>query len=176
MIKKIKSTVIFSCMLGLSSCIMNKGTYENLYYPASTYDAGLLYANNNYLLPDPANSSDNTYSLNKVQVPDTYHLSESHTPVSFRDRESTWVRNQNGQAFTIELAEGEKASQIAQILYKTPKNNRTAQIAFKKWGKTYYRAVYGSYNTAEEAQNVLDSLPGELKSNASVKNWNSVQP
>jgi septal ring-binding cell division protein DamX len=176
---KIKFTALGFCALGISSCMMEDSTSRNLVYPAyPSYDNRQFYNQGNL---DMVNYSDN-YKYNEayeskqsVVVPDSYHVGEMHSPVSFRDRDQTWVSGQNPQAYTIELAEGDKASQVAQVLYKAPKNDRMAQIKYEQGGKEYYRGVYGSYHSAEEAQKALDALPADIKGRASVKNWRSVQ-
>lgn len=176
---KMKFTVLSLCALGLSSCMMEDSTSRNLVYPAyAYYDNRQFYDQSNL---DMANYSDN-YKYNEsreskqtVVVPDSYHVGETHSPVSFRDREQTWVSGQNPQAYTIELADGDKASQVAQALYKAPKNDRMAQIKYQRGGKEYYRGVYGSYHSTEEAQKALDALPADVKSRASIKSWQSVQ-
>jgi septal ring-binding cell division protein DamX len=110
-----------------------------------------------------------------VVVPDSYHVGEYHSPVSFKDRDKGWVSSQNPQGYTIELADDQKASKVAQKLYKAPKNDRMAQVRYQKNGKPYYKGVYGTYNSPEAAQKALDQLPAELKQGAGVKSWGSVQ-
>ncbi len=177
---KIKFTTVVFCALGMSSCmIMEDSTSRNLVYPAyASYDNRQFYNQNNL---DMVNYSDN-YSYNEIRepkktvvVPDSYHVGEMHSPVSFRDRDQTWVSGQNPHAYTIELANGDKASQVAQTLYKAPKNDRMAQIKYQRDGKEYYRGVYGSYSSPEQAKKALDALPADLKGGASVKSWGSVQ-
>jgi septal ring-binding cell division protein DamX len=146
----------------------NEGYTPN--YPSYTYNDNQLI---NY------NSSDAGYRHTdggqQVAVPDSYHVSEYQPPVSFKDRDRTWVSGQNPQGYTIELAEGEKASQVAQTLYKTPKNDRMAQVKSQVNGKAYYKGVYGTYPDAASAQKALDALPDEVKKSAGVKSWGTVQ-
>lgn len=166
------------CALSLSSCVLvDNRTSDNLYYPAyATYDNNQLYMQSNY-----SNSGSN-YKYNylvqpkhDVIVPDSYHVGDMRSPVSFHERDAVWVSTQNPQAYTIELANGEKASTVAQTLYKAPKNDRRAQVKYQQNGKDYYRGVYGSYNSAAEAQKALNSLPAEIRNGATVKNWSSIQ-
>jgi hypothetical protein len=170
----IKFAVVGLCALGMSSCvILENGTSDNLYYTTyAPYDDSRLYSQNNYKMP---NANYTVQSKQDVIVPDSYHVGEMRPPVSFQDRDQTWVSSQNPQGYTIELAEGEKASKVAQALYKAPKTNRMAQVRYLRDGKDYYRGVYGSYGSADEAKKALDSLPLEIKSSASVKNWSNIQ-
>ena len=146
---------------------------EHLSYPAySYYDATQPYTLNNY------NTINYDYSYPKSQAvaaPETYNVNNFRTPISFKESDQNWVTSQNPQGYTIELAEGDKASKVAQVLYKTPKNNRTAQVQYERDGKTYYKGVYGSYGTATEAQKALNGLPPEIRNSASVVHWGSVQ-
>ena len=150
--------------------IYEKDEYTNK-YQASYYDSSKLYPAVNY------NNLEARYSTNEqtITVPSSYHVGEFHSPVSFKDRDRTWVANQNPKAYTIEIAEGEKASQVAQQLYKTPKNDRMAQIKSQYNGKAYYKGVYGSYLDAASAQKALEALPQEVREAAQVKNWGEMQ-
>lgn len=179
----IKFAVVGLCVLGLSSCmIMNDTTSASLNYPAyHTYDNNQYYLQNTYNMPNTNYKYDN-YKYNEayqtkqdILGSDSSPVSEARTPVSFHDRDHSWVSSQNPQAYTIELSEGEKASQVAQKLYKAPKSEKMAQVKYQQNGKNYYRGVYGSYNSAAEAQKALDALPPEIKNGASIKNWGSVQ-
>ena len=170
--RTIKAIVLGFCTVGLSSCMVYD---DNLAGNYQTY----AY-NDNQLYPKMDYSSSNAgyqYQLSEgaVRVPDSYHVGEFHSPVSFKDRDKTWVTGQNPQAYTIELADGEKASQVAQKLYKTPKNDRMAQIKYQRNGKDYYKGVYGTYPDAQSAQKALEGLPEDIKKGAGVKNWGSVQ-
>lgn len=172
---KINYLALGLCTISLSSCMV----YENQassnyrsyysYDPTPMYTAGVYnYRLNNY--NDSANPP-----TQAVSVPDSYHVGEYHSPVSFKERDSNWVSSQSPQAYTIEIADGEKASQVAQKLYKAPKSDRMAQVKYQRNGKSYYKGVYGSYNNAADAQKALDALPPEIKQGAGVKSWGSVQ-
>ncbi|MBI2785917.1 MAG: SPOR domain-containing protein [Legionella longbeachae] len=155
----------------MSSC-STMGDSEYLTYPTYTYDVSQPYTLNNYNM---VNYDYKYQQKQDVVVPDSYHVSEFQSPVSFKDRDQTWVNSQNPQGYTIELVEGNKASKVAQTLYKAPKNERMAQVKYDRDGKTYYKGIYGSYGTASEAQKALNALPPELKNSASVVNWNNIQ-
>lgn len=173
---KVRAITIAFGIIGLSSCIIDDGTGRNLYYPSPVvYNDDNIYAGHSYQLPGD-NYKYNSVSTNEsVVVPESYHVGESKRPVSFQDRDSAWINKQSSHAYTIELAQGDRPAQVAQALFKAPKNNRMAQVKYQRWGKTYYRAVYGTFDNAEEAQKTLDSLPAELKQNAAVKNWSSIK-
>lgn len=174
-----KFAVVGFYILSMSSCaMMDNSTGANLTYPAyasyASYEDSLGYMRNNYKMPNGYNYK---YYEGKqdVLVPDSYHVGDMRSPVSFKDRDQVWVSSQNPQSYTIELANGDKAAKVAQTLYKAPKKERMAQVKSERDGKDYYQGVYGSYGSAAEAQKALDALPPELKSGASVKNWGSVQ-
>ena len=46
---------------------------------------------------------------------------------------------------------------------------------FHRDGKSYYKGLYGSYSSKEEAQKALDALPADVKKEAGIKNWSNVQ-
>lgn len=169
---KINFIVLGFCALNLCSCTINDNEQYTPNYSTYTYDNSQLYSPVNYPSSDAGYKSSSEHS---VSVPSSYHVGEFHSPVSFKNRDKIWVSSQNPQDYTIELAEGEKAAQVAQRLYKAPKNDRMAQVKYQVRGKAYYKGVYGSYPDAVSAQKALDSLPEELKQGASIKNWGSMQ-
>lgn len=167
--KSIKLLVVLVNAVGLSSCTMNND--ENYSYTTS-----YMYKDNQPL----TTTSYADYNLtqraeHKVVVPDSYHVGQYRSPVSFKDRDKTWVSSQSPHSYTIEIADGEQAAQVAQKLYKAPKSDRMAQVQYNKDGKAYYKGVYGSYSTSDDAQKAMDALPAEVKQGANIKTWGSVQ-
>lgn len=169
---KIKLIGIGVCALSLSSCMVNDDNYTS--YQSYTYDQYQLYPQGDYRVGNYGYQNP-PRSHGGVTVPDSYHVGEYHSPVSFKDRDRNWVSSQNPQGYTIEVAEGDKASLVAQKLYKTPKNDRMAQIKYQRNGKAYYKGLYGTYDSPEAAQKALEALPPEIKQGAGIKNWGSVQ-
>ena len=168
---KWKGILLGVSVINLSSCMMTDNEGYSPSYQTYTYDSSQQYPQTNYSY----DSSYHPYSDSTITVPDSYHVGAYHSPVSFKDRDKTWVSGQNPQGYTIEIAEGDKAAQVAGKLYKTPKNDRMAQVKYQANGKPYYNGVYGTYPDAESAQKALDTLPDDVKQGASVKNWSSVQ-
>ncbi|AWN74598.1 SPOR domain-containing protein [Legionella anisa] len=168
--KKINLALLAMCAFTMSSCTRES---DYMSYPAYTYNDNIApYAMNSYNM---VNYDYRYQQKQEVRVPNSYYVGELHSPTSFKDRDQSWVNSQNPQGYTIELVEGDKASQVAQVLYKAPKNDRIAQVKYDRDGKTHYKGVYGTYSTAEEAQKALNALPSEIKNSASVINWSSVQ-
>ncbi|CEK10035.1 hypothetical protein [Legionella hackeliae] len=169
--KKIKILTVCLCVGSLSACTTPEKTnymsypgyqpyaYEQTYY-YQTYDGGVDYR----------------YSSGNVNVPNSYHVGLDHSPTSHKAVDSNWVHSQNPQGYTIEITEGDKASQVAAKLYKVPKTDRTAQIkSYRGNGKAYYKGVYGTYNSYEDAQKALNNLPPNVKQGANIKNWSNIQ-
>lgn len=202
MITKKKQIGLLLCTVTLSACgVMNPSGQADYYAPYSfgqtqqtttaplypdgydtsggTYPDGSDYpdynkSNNN----GTSNNGNGAYvpgSRKVVKVPEGYHVGSDHSPASFKDREKSWVNRQNPQNYTILLDDNEKASEVASTLQKAPKDARKAEIKYERGGKRYYKGVYGTYPSYESAQKALNSLPDDLKQNAGVKTWGSVQ-
>lgn len=163
--------VLGLCTVGLSSCVSYQENYTPG-YQAYVYDNSQLYPQGNYRM---LHSDERNQGNQAINVPDSYHVGEYHSPVSFKDRDRNWVSSQNAEGYTIEVADDEKASQVAEKLYKAPKSDRMAQVKYQHHGKTYYKGVYGTYNNAKEAQKALDALPEDIRNGAGVKSWGSIQ-
>ncbi len=175
---KTRITAIALCTASLSACMMN-GTNSNNsnYYLPENPQTTPLYPEgyesvNTYVSPQPQPIPQADH---EVQVPETYHISSTHSPTSAKEVDKTWVTTQNPHGYTIELAEGDKASSVARVLYQAPKNERTAEVKYQRFGKAYYKGLYGSYPNYEAAQQALNELPADVKQNAHIKNWSSVQ-
>ncbi|CEG57427.1 SPOR domain-containing protein [Legionella fallonii] len=169
---KIKLIAIALCTTNLSSCVMDDDGFNSSYARYYTYESSSSYPSMNYQM--------NHYNYKErpgqgVSVPDSYHVGEFHSPVSFKDRDRDWVSSQNPQGYTIEVADDDKAAKVAQKLYKAPKSDRMAEVRYQRNGKSYYKGVYGTYDNAEAAQKALDALPPEVKQGAGIKNWGSIQ-
>lgn len=170
------NTRIFSiclCLSGLSACTTDDTTtYTNdQTYQPYTYSGTQLYPEGYESTGYPELPPDRT----QVEVPETYHVSTYHPPTPHTDVDREWVNSQRAQSYTIELADGDKASQVAGALYKAPKNERTAEVKYQRDGKTYYKGLYGTYPSYEAAQQALGTLPADVKQKAGIKTWSSVQ-
>ena len=161
------------CVASLSACTIDdpaEYTTTQTYYTYSKTDQD--YQDTNYT--NYTEYADAPVEKKPVSVPDSSLISASHTPVSHSDVDRSWVNSQNTQHYTIELANSEKASQVAGALYKAPKNERTAEIRYQVNGKTYYKGLYGTYSSYEAAQKALNQLPDDMKQSAGIKSWGSV--
>jgi len=139
------------------------------------YDNTSTDMNDNYDSGVGGNGAYVPGSREVVTIPDSYHSGGGNSPASFRDRETSWVKRQNPQNFTIELDDSSKASEVASTLQKAPKDARRAEVKYSKGGEKHYRGVYGTYSSYESAQKALNKLPEDVRNKASVKTWGSVQ-
>lgn len=114
-------------------------------------------------------------SPQEVDVPASYHMSAYHHPASPKDVDLQWVHAQSSTGYTIEIAESDKPSVVANSLQLAPKIQRRAEVEYQIGSRTLYKGVYGSYSTMDEAQQALQSLPTALQSNARITSWGSVQ-
>lgn len=110
-----------------------------------------------------------------ISVPESPHVSSYHSPTTPKDVDHQWISSQNAEEYTIEIAESEKASAVASSLQKAPTTERKAEIKYQSGDKTFYKGVYGTYPSADAAQQALQTLPTDIQSNARVKSWGSIQ-
>ncbi len=173
----LKTSKIIICisLSYLTACSID-GTSSNFYsYGPSRSD------NTQMIYPDSYDSrnyqTEQKYNYNPpksaetVEVPDSYHVGYGH-PTSAKDMDKTWVKNQNPNSYTIELAKDSKPATVAGVLHEAPKNERSAEI---KTSNGSYTGVYGSYPNYEAAKQKLDSLPENVRGKASIKSWQTIQ-
>jgi hypothetical protein len=171
MIKIIRTIAILGLTASLGACMShNPNGYMN--FQSYTWDGQPLY-------PESYDGSytygDHQRVKKQVVVPETYHVGAYHSPARAKDRDRSWVHQQNPGNYTIELGSGEKASAVARKLYKAPKSNRSAQVKVNQNGKTYYKGLYGSYPSYDAAQKALKDLPDDVKQGANIKPFGNVQ-
>jgi len=169
------------CVGALSSCgVSNQTTYVDYQPLPYAYDQTQYYSQSYGSMQQyPGTMSDGSYdnyqSKSAVDVPDSYHVGAYRSPQRAKDSDRNWVVNQNPQGYTIEVADDQKPAAVAGKLYRMPKNNRMGEVRYQRNGSAYYKGLYGSYSSQEEAQKALDALPPDLKQGAGVKTWGSVQ-
>lgn len=106
-----------------------------------------------------------------VVAPNSYHFSGNASPTKHKDRDMNWIRQQNPDGYTIELANDAKPSTVAKVLHSTPKSARMAQVRTKKG----FTGIYGTFKDRQEAEAALQKLPENLRNKAGVREWNKVQ-
>lgn len=171
MLKKIQKISVSLSILGLSGCFFNGAMRDNI-PPQSSYDTppNMLYPDSYETISDrmdvtPSNSG-------TVVVPQSYHMGMMGSPETSKNVDKNWVSSQNPQSYTIQLATDSKASRVANTLYKTPKQERSAEI---KTNQGTYTGVYGTYSSYEAAQEKLNSLPEDIRQNAKITPWSNIQ-
>ncbi|MBA2709694.1 MAG: SPOR domain-containing protein [Tatlockia sp.] len=172
MIKKagILTTGILS--ISLAACTSYEANNQNVY---TSYSAEPIhYQPIKYASVQPYETRSG-YSGSITTVPDSHYTGSYRSPTSHKDIDRSWVDNQNPNSYTIQIGESDKAYQVAGRLHKTPKTERSAEVKYDRNGQSYYKGVYGSFNSQEDAQKALNSLPPEIKQGAEIKSWSSVQ-
>jgi hypothetical protein len=171
-----KGFIVGCCSLHLAACVTYDGQYVSK-SPAYMYDTRQLYPHD-LSLSDTHDYFDERFHPSEakmVRVPESYHVGETHSPVSFKDRDRFWVSNQNPQSYTIKVADDESAAVVAQRLSKVPSTDRRAEVKFTRNGKEYYEGVYGNYDSQQEAQQALENLPPDIKQGAQIQHWGAIQ-
>lgn len=175
MANTIRTISIVLCAASLGACMSyNPNGYMN--YQSYTYEGEPIYPES-----FDGNFSHQDYRQQQqrqsrpVIVPETYHVGAYHSPRRAKDRDRTWVDRQNPQGYTIEIAEGNKASSVARKLQKAPKTDRMAQIRYQRNGQSYYKGLLGSYSSYDAAQKAYNELPADVKQGAKIQSWGSVQ-
>lgn len=170
MLTRAKIMVVSIGVLSLSGCASDYfGGYDS--YQTHTNQNSMLYPEGY----DTQVTAVDVPEKQSVVVPETYHVSAYHSPTPSKDVDRGWIDSQNPQGYTIELADGDKPSQVSGALSKAPKRERMAEVKYQHEGKTYYKGLYGSYSNYDEAQNALNALPDDVKSGAGIKAWGNVQ-
>lgn len=160
------------CAVNLSACMIDGGQTNNGNYQSYNYENAPLYPegydNTSVYMEQPVTS-------HGVVVPESYHVGAYQSPTPPKDLDRAWVNNQNPQSYTIEIMQGDNAARVASALQKAPKNEHMAEVKSQRGSKPYYTGLYGTYPSAEAAQQALSALPEDLKQSAGVKTWSSVQ-
>lgn len=169
---KNKLAVLSICIAGLSSCTSLFEDRQVVYQPYSysqtqPHPEDRRAASREYQAEDASNRP--------VSVPNTYHVGERHSPSSHKNRDKNWVNSQNPMGYTIEVADDEKASSVAGKLQSAPASDRKAAVEYSRNGKTHYKGLYGTYDNYQAAKSALESLPPEVRQEAKVRNWGTVQ-
>lgn len=166
----IKNMGISLAVMSLTGCMLNGTPSQEKYVPYSTYEnsSNMLYPDSYETISTPR---DEPVSSGKVTVPQSYHMSMG-TPETSKNLDKSWVSNQSPQAYTIQLVTDSKASRVANVLYKAPKQERSAEV---KTTQGTYTGVYGTYPSYEAAAAQLNALPEDVKQGASVTTWGQVQ-
>ncbi len=173
MLTKTKLLAISLCAMSMSACMIDGGQQNNSNNDAYRYEITPLYPEG-YENTNSVDTDQNVSSLNVV-VPESYHVGAYQSPTPPKDLDRAWVNGQNSQDYTIELADDEKAARVANALQKAPKSEHMAEVKYQRDGKAYYKGLYGSYPSAEAAQQALSALPADIKQGAAVKTWGRVQ-
>lgn len=109
----------------------------------------------------------------KVIVPQSYHVGGiSNTPMTAKEEDKHWVQEKNPSDYTIQVQKNRKPSQVANTLQRMPKNERSVEVRSHSGS---YIGLHGNYRSREAAEAQLNNLPENVKDQATIKNWGTVQ-
>lgn len=92
-------------------------------------------------------------------------------PTRARDSDLTWVSEQPSGHYTIQLDRSGNASDVAKRLYQAPKVERRAEVATRSG----YVGVLGSFESVASAEQILATLPEDLRKDAKIVQWREIQ-
>ena len=168
MATKTRLLLVLYGTLSLCACTSDYfGGYDT--YQSNPKQGSLLYPEG-YDSPMPAVSATHSTAL----VPPAYQVS-AHAPIPPKSLDKLWISNQSSYGYTIELADSSKPLAVALAMNQAPKNARMAEIKYHKHGQSYYKAVYGSYDSYQSAEQALKTLPAALQPQAQIKAWQQIQ-
>lgn len=169
-------TTVLVCTIGMSACsTMNfNDSHHNSAYPDYTNNY-----NNSSLYPESYESTsyplEDSYIDNKQNFNSVHSSAQITQPLPAKDVDHQWINNQQPNSYTIVLSQSESPAAVAGTLSKAPKKERMAEIKYQHGDKTYYEGLYGSYSSKPEAEQVLSTLPIDIRLSANITQWSSVQ-
>ena len=171
MLTAIKHAGIIVSVCSLAACSAFSPN-NNLNFPSYNDQSTELYPEG---YENIGNYTDAPSGTHEVAVPDSPHVSAYRPPTSSKDVDHQWINSQNENEYTIEIAESDKASTVANSLQKAPASERKAEVEYQSGDRTLYKGIYGTYRTMDSAQAALHALPAEIQSNARIKTWSNVK-
>ena len=170
---KIRFLIVCLTASGLVSCGSSQQSTQYTIYQPYIYQNTKFYPLRDEELENTHRDEERQRGI--VSVPESYHVSAYHSPMPHKNIDRDWVNGQSPRGYTIEIAQSERAAVVAGQLYRVPKTDRMAEVKYYQNGRTYYRGVYGSYASFEDAQRAFNGLPPEIKQGAYIKNWSNIQ-
>jgi hypothetical protein len=168
------------CTLSLSACMLDgtstwDGTQNEGYFMEAmpdSYNTPPIYTQE-YDTSFDAYRSNAEPSRSGVVVPQSYHVGGiTNTPPVAKDEDKRWVASQNPNDYTIVINKDSKPSKVANTLQKMPKNEPSVEVRSRSGA---YIGLHGNYSNREAAEAQLNNLPPDVKGQAQVKKWDSVQ-
>lgn len=105
----------------------------------------------------------------------SYHFAVTPTPQKHTTVDKDWIHSQHGTGYTIQVADDNDPSRVADVLHKAPKTGRMTQYKYKDGETTRYGGTVGSYATKEEAEQAMQRLPETMRGTATVQQWDGIQ-
>ncbi len=107
----------------------------------------------------PASTSASASQVNDSQI-STNEMAASNTI-----RDTTWVRSQAADHYTIQVLGTESEAQLRQQIERNKLQNDVAYYKRSRDGNTWYSLIYGSYASRAAAESAAKTLPPVLRNN-----------
>lgn len=130
-----------------------------------------------YPIDSPYDEPEQDGQTNEARpLPKFVNTAEAPQPqMSAKHVDLSWIGQQEPNHLTILVNSDSNPLNVNQSLMKVPKDQRSAAVKYQNQGQAQYAGVYGSFQDQTEAQQALEHLPADVRSQAKIVNWQQLQ-
>lgn len=101
-----------------------------------------------------------------LEMNDVALSSDAGNSLSFESGPIVWLKNQEAEKYTIQLASSRNKKSIEKIYSDYDLKGKGSYYHYQNSGKDRYAVVYGAYDTVAAAKVAFSKLPKELRKSA----------